>query len=235
MAKHLSLDQGSVEWLQARLGIPTASEIHKIITSTGMPSKQSKAYAYRLVAERLLGRTLVNLSYIDAIASGKQLEPEAISLYEFDRGVDTIKAGFVTTDDGQVGCSPDRLVGQRGLLECKSPLPQTHISYLLDGFGGAYHCQRQCQLFVTEREYLDMMSYCRELPPVIVRYRRDEVFIAMLSLALEKFCSMLHEMTFRAVALGAVVKPKRAPIEFMGPSLDELEPLNETAMRMYAP
>jgi hypothetical protein len=35
--------QGSPEWLEARLGIPTASEFDKIITPTGKPSTQYEA------------------------------------------------------------------------------------------------------------------------------------------------------------------------------------------------
>lgn len=235
MPKLIDVEQGSIGWLQAKLGIPSASEIDKVVTPLGKLSKQSRGYAYRLVAERLIGRTLVNLDHIDAIASGKQLEPEAISLYEFHYNLDTSPVGFVTTDDGRVGASPDRLVGSDGLLEVKAPLPQTQIAYLLDSFGTDYHCQRQCQLFVTERSYLHMMSYSRELPPVFVRYERDEPFIALLSNALEQFCDILDEMTRKAIALGAVVKPKRSPHEFMGPSLDETIRLNEAAMRLYAP
>lgn len=235
MPKIIDVEQGSIEWLQAKLGMPSASEIDKVVTPLGKLSKQSRGYAYRLVAERLLGRPLVNLDHIDAIASGKQLEPGAISFYEFDRGMDTAAVGFVLTDDGRVGASPDRLVGSDGLLECKAPLPQTQIAYLLESFGTDYHCQRQCQLWVTERSFLDMMSYSRELPSVIVRYYRDEPFIALLSDALEQFCDQLDEMTRKVLALGAAVKPKRSPREFMGPSLDETIRLNEAAMQLYAP
>jgi hypothetical protein len=236
MPKIIDVEQGSIEWLQAKLGIPSASEIDKVVTPTGKLSKQSLAYAYRLVAERLLGRTLVSLDHIDAIASGKQLEPEAIALYEFERGMDAIKVGFVTTNDGRVGCSPDRFVGGNGLLEVKSPLPQTHVAYLLAGFNGDYHCQRQCQLFVTERDWLDMMSYSRELPPVIVRYERDEPYITLLRDALDQFCDLTDEMTRKAHALGATPKPKRPKSSLPhGPNLSETIRLNEAALRLLAP
>lgn len=236
MPRIIEVEQGSLEWLQAKLGIPSASEIDKVVTPTGRPSKQSRAYAYRLVAERLIGRTLVNLDHIDAIASGKQLEPEAISAYQLIRDVDTHKIGFITTNDGRVGCSPDRLVGDDGLLEVKSPLPHTHLAYFLDGFGNDYHCQRQCQMLVTERDWLDMMSYSRELPPVIVRYERDEPYIALLRDALDQFCDLTDEMTRKAHALGAATKPRRPKPDLPhGRSLAETIRRNEAAMRLYAP
>lgn len=207
MAKHSMVEQGSIEWLQLRLGRPTASEAHKIVTPLGKRSKQSKAYAHRLVAERFLKRPLqAELDYIDSIASGKQLEPEAVDFYEFSRGMETFKAGFFTTDDTRVGASPDRLVGANGLLECKCPLPQTHLGYLLDGPETDYRVQMQCQLYVTEREFVDFMSYSRELPPVILRYERDEPFIKLLHEALYEFCDTLYHMTAKARVLGAVAK-----------------------------
>jgi len=51
------VDQNTDEWFQLRLGIPSASEFDKLITSSGSRSKQLDAYANRLVAERLTGST----------------------------------------------------------------------------------------------------------------------------------------------------------------------------------
>jgi len=50
------IEQGSERWLQARLGIPTASAFDKIVTSTGKASTQSNAYMNKLLAEWLTGR-----------------------------------------------------------------------------------------------------------------------------------------------------------------------------------
>ena len=51
----LDLQQGSAEWVKARLGIPTASQFSRIITSTGKLSGQADGYMHELLAESLLG------------------------------------------------------------------------------------------------------------------------------------------------------------------------------------
>lgn len=230
--------QGSPEWAALRLGIPTASEFAKIVTPTGKLSEQSRKYAHLLVAERLLGRPLVALDELEWIARGKELEPEAARLYEFDREMDTEPVGFITTDSGLIGASPDRLVGEAGLLEIKVPAPQTHVGYVLEGFAKLYKPQVQGQLYVTGREWTDWMSYHPELPPIIERVYRDEAYIALLAEALECFCDTLDKMRERARSSGLVpyVESKRAkPDHPSAPSLDEQIRLNEFAMRMHAP
>jgi hypothetical protein len=51
----LDVEQGSVEWQMARLGIPTASNFDKIITPKTMkPSASAEKYAWALIAEQIL-------------------------------------------------------------------------------------------------------------------------------------------------------------------------------------
>ena len=46
-----------------KLGIPTSSNFHKIITPQGNPSKQWREYACVLIAERLLQRKIRVLQF----------------------------------------------------------------------------------------------------------------------------------------------------------------------------
>lgn len=187
--------QGSPEWLQLRIGLATASEFHRIITpKTGQLSKQARPYAYRLIAEKLLNRSLTDLSELEWIEHGRMMEPEAIKLYEFEREARTELVGFLTTDDGRFGASPDRLVGDDGLLEIKCPAPQTQVCYLVEGFDDGYAAQVQGQLLVAEREWVDWLAYNPELPRVLLRTYRDDGFIAKLSAALEAFCDLKDQM-----------------------------------------
>jgi hypothetical protein len=64
---------------------------------------------------------------------GLIVEAEAADWYEFDQEVTVQRIGFITDDDHTVGCSPDRLVGDAGLLEIKAPLPQTQVEYWISG------------------------------------------------------------------------------------------------------
>jgi hypothetical protein len=52
---------------------------------------------------------------------GARMEEEAVAAFEFDRGIDTEVVGFVTTDDGLAGCSPDRFAGSDEVVEIKCP------------------------------------------------------------------------------------------------------------------
>lgn len=195
--------QGGPAWLTLRLGIPTASMFDCIVTPTGAFSKQSRGYALKLVTERLLRRPLDNIDHVEAVARGKELEPDAAKLYDFENDVRSVAVGFITTDDGRTGASPDRLVGDRGLLEIKCPSPNTQLGYLLDGFDAKYRPQVQGQLMVAEREWCDWMAFHPEMPTVVVRIGRDEEYIAKLRAALREFNDQREEMYARALASGA--------------------------------
>ena len=51
----LDVEQGSREWVEARLGIPTASAFKRIVTSTGKLSAQRDAYQAELLSEWVFG------------------------------------------------------------------------------------------------------------------------------------------------------------------------------------
>ncbi len=230
------VQQGSIEWAELRRGRPTASEFGKIVTPTGKISEQARKYAHLLVAEELLGRSLISLDELEWVARGKELEPDAATLYEFEKDVDTQPIGFITTDDGLIGASPDRLIGNGGILEIKCPAPQTHVGYMIDGFNNLYKPQVQGQLLVSEHEWADWMSYCPLLQPVVERVYRDEPYIKLLREALDKFCAMKAAMLETARARGLYAESKRPrPEREHGPSLDEMIRLNKTAMRLLAP
>ena len=197
--------QGTPEWLAARLGIPTSSEFHKIITAVkGDLSKSARKYAHQLVAEILLGEPLeTSIGNLEWVARGKLLEPQAVQQYQFTTDIETRAVGFVTTDCGRLGCSPDRLViGERGSLEIKCTAPQTHMGFLLDGPGDDYRQQVQGQLAIAELEWVDLYAFHPSLPPVTIRTCRDEPYIAKLRAALTEFLDMRDEMLAKARASG---------------------------------
>lgn len=185
--------QGSEEWRHLRMGVPTASEFHRILTPGGKPSKSAEPYMCELLGELLMGRPLEKPTY-PWMQRGNDLEEEAANWYELQRDIGAKLVGFCTTDDGLIGASPDRLVGEDGLLEIKCPSPDAHVRYLLfpdKGVDEVYKVQVLGQLYVTERTWCDVVSYHPELPSVIVRVERDEEYIAKLDAALHAFCEQL--------------------------------------------
>ncbi len=195
------VQQGSDEWVEIRLGKPTASEFHRIMTPTARRNKetnsllsaQAKPYAYRLIVEELLRRPTESLDGLEWVEHGKASESEAVKVYEFMHDVEAKKVGFITTDNGLIGCSPDRLVGKNG-AEFKCPSPQVHIGYLLDGPGEKYKPQVQGQNYVGEFEFVDFFSHNVDFKPVEIRTYRDEPYIKLLQEALDEFCEMKAAM-----------------------------------------
>lgn len=185
-------EQGSPEWLMARLGIPTASQFDRLITPGGKPSKSADGYMHQLLAEQLLGVPMDDASS-GFMERGNILEKRAVAFYELQKECDTEAVGFVTRDDGRAGASPDRFVGKDGLLEIKVPNAANHVGYLLDKEGIGYRVQVQGQLWIAEREWSDTLSFHPELPPALVRQTRDEAFIKLLAAAVEQFLNAMDE------------------------------------------
>lgn len=184
MKYRYDLTQGSDDWLAARLGIPTASEFDRIITPAKMQlASGSKTYMHKLLAEWMYGAPLEAFTS-GWMERGKELEPEAVRYYEMEREVETRAVGLVETLDGMAGASPDRLVGDDGLLELKCPALETHVGYMLDpqSLVAEYRLQTQGQLWVcADRAWVDLMSYFPGFPAVIVRQGRSEAVQAALA------------------------------------------------------
>jgi hypothetical protein len=186
--------QNSEEWYSRRLGIPTASEFARIVTPTGKKSDQADAYMNRLIAEWALGTQLEDGVETQWMQHGHELEALAMRSYAFEMDAEPEEVGFITTDDGLIGASPDRLVGESGLLELKCPAPQTHIYYMRTRkLSLKYKPQTQGQLLVSGREWVDLQSFHPGLPTVIIRQHRDEEYITLLDAELRAFVDRLLE------------------------------------------
>lgn len=213
------VEQNHPDWFRLRLGIPTASEFHRIITPKKMQlSSQASGYMYRLLAEWITGEQVENFQ-TQWMERGQDLEDKAVMAYEMLAGVETKRGGFITTDDGLIGCSPDRLIGEEGDLELKCPLVQTQVEYALNGtVGDDYMAQLQGRMMIHEREWVDIFSYHPKLVIPVVRVHRDEKFIAILRSLLSEFLERmlkaraeLEERFGPFVRPGAVAEPVEDP------------------------
>jgi hypothetical protein len=204
IVKIIDVEQGSPAFFQARLGIPTASNFHQIITpAKGLYSKQAVKYAYRLIAERLLNAPMTSEVETEWMTRGKEMEATAASAYEWSNEVETVKVGFIVNDAGTAGASPDRLIkGKPVGLEIKCPSPHVHVGYLLGGIGDDYRVQVQGQIFIAELDEAHLFSYHDRMPAATVRTPRDEEFIKKLASALDQFNADMFAMLERARSLG---------------------------------
>ncbi len=112
----LDHEQGSPEWLAARLGKPSASMFNKLITLTGKPSTSADGYINELIAERITGKS-EPFHVTEWMERGTALEPEAREAYEFISGNEVIETGFILDTDWEFGCSPDGLILDHGSWE----------------------------------------------------------------------------------------------------------------------
>lgn len=87
-----------------------------------------------------------------------------------------------------MGYSPDSLVDANGLLEIKTKLPKFQIEVLLSGEIPDEHVP-QCQggLWVSEREWIDFVSYWPGMPLFIKRAYRDDIMIRTIAERVERF------------------------------------------------
>src|SRR5882724_9177299 len=235
MPKFHDCQQGTQRWLELRAGRPTSSEFDKIITPGGAPSKSASGYCNKLLVEVMLGRPLIGTE-MPWMTRGKEMEAEAVKYYELMRDVETVPIGFITTGDGRIGSSPDRLVGADGLLEIKCPTDETHSKYLaahIDALLGedktvaeTYKVQCQGQLFVAERQWSDVESYYPGLPEALTRIERDEKFIAAMKTLLQDFLGLFDTRLAKLKNLGYLdeVAAKRAepPVGAFGITEDDI-------------
>jgi len=151
--------QGTKEWLDAKLGIPSASNFDRILTPKTMKVSSAMAgYCHELLAEKVLGHPLDDATS-QFMQRGTLEEKAARAWYGLQQDVDVEEVGFLLRDDGRVGCSPDGLVGNDGGLEIKTPNAQTHVGYMLGEVKDKYTCQIQGGMWITEREWWDFVSY----------------------------------------------------------------------------
>lgn len=195
-------EQGSDEWMKARVGSPGASSISKIITSTGTISKQRDDYLYQLAGEKVAGKAEEGYKN-QAMINGNEREDGNRKLFEMLYDVEVKQCGIVYKDERRLfHCSPDGLVGDNDLLEIKSPQIGTQARLLIERkVKPEYWCQCQMQMHVCERERVHFMSAYEGLPPFIVPVVRDDKFIAKLSAALEDFVSELQEVVSKLKAI----------------------------------
>lgn len=190
----IDCEQGSPEWFQARLGIPTASKFATVMASGrgGAESKTRLDYMCDLAGEIITGNPTE--SYTNQFMErGKEQEDEARRLYSFEKDTDLTRVGFVR--NGGKGCSPDSLIGEKGALEVKSTMARLLIKIMMRGDYPPEH-KAQCQgtLWVTTREWIDIAIYCPKMPLFVERIYRDEPYIQQIAGAVADFNAELRQM-----------------------------------------
>lgn len=191
-------EQNSPEWFAVRAGIPTASEFENILPKG--KGKMRLSYMRKLAAEIITKEPEEQVSAY-ALKRGHIMEPIARETYAFitDTSPDTV--AFIKSDDGKIGCSPDALIDNNGILEIKTKKPDFVIECIEnDVFVEEHKAQCQGILWVSEREWIDLVVYYPKTPLFVKRAYRDEKYIKTLAEQVDIFNAELSAMVERVLS-----------------------------------
>lgn len=195
------IDQNSEEWLDLRVGKLTGSNLSKVMANYGKPfGDPAKRLAVTIAMEQVTGRRSLNEGYSNSqMERGHIQEPIARRQYEDQTFCEVTNGGFF--DCGRLGCSPDGLVYDDGLIEIKSVLGPVHYANIKrGGLDPAYKWQVYFNLMTSERDWIDFISYCADFPEqtqlYIHRVYSDECKeqFDMLRVREYQFFDMVEEM-----------------------------------------
>jgi hypothetical protein len=205
----IDVEQGSDEWIAARVGIPTASKFSHILAQS-KDMKMRTRYLRDLAGEILTGKPAENFKNA-AMERGNAMEAEIVQQYQRANFVEPIKIGFVKNRGLIRGCvvcaSPDRFVGKNGILEIKSTMPALLIELLEDERApelGKHLAQCQGNIWVAERDWVDLQIGYESMPPYKKRVKRDDEYIdKTLKPAVAAFYKDLNALVDRLCSMGA--------------------------------
>lgn len=196
-----NIEQGSAEWLALRLGIATMSELDcLLVNGKGEAGFGAGAFSYmdQLIGERITGEAAELPFSTRATERGHELEGKAGVLYVAREGVQLDHAAIILNHGA--GYSPDAMIGADGLIEIKTKLPKFQVGVILSGEVPKEHVA-QCQggLWVSEREWIDFISYWPGMPMFVKRMYRDEVLIRKIAERVKTFYELLDERLGRVM------------------------------------
>lgn len=178
-----NLQQGTNEWLQARAGKFTGSDFHTLIGN----SETKKKMLFKKAIERLTNNMIDEepITSID-IERGKEEEKNARLLYEMETNQEVKQIGFAELDDW-VGCSPDGLVNNDGIIEIKCPKDVIFAQQIITGnIKPEYITQMQFNMYVLDKQYCDYIMYNKDFKLFIKRIKRDEDKINIIKNTIEE-------------------------------------------------
>jgi hypothetical protein len=201
MMEVFDFEQGEADWFAARLGLPTASKFATVMAKG--EGKTRSEYMRKLAGEILTGEPAESFSngHMDR---GKEMEDEARETYAFIETADIRRVGFIR--NGNKGASPDSLVGANGGLEIKTALPHIQIDRLeRNRLPPEHRAQVHGNIWLSERDWWDFVSYWPKLPVLTVRVYRDEDYIRDMAGEIDRFNDELAELVERIRRFGQPV------------------------------
>ncbi len=178
----LCTEQGTPEWHKAKAGVISASCAQ--IALAGPGTKTRRRYIEKLADDREGIPDFDTAEPPPWFTDGRFYESWARGWYSFKYDTDVEETGFVVHDDySWIGCSPDGLIGDDGLLEIKyRKTLRTFKQHAALRANASVIAQVQTQLFVTGRKWCDYVNYWRSDDHEVEkgfreRIERDQAYI----------------------------------------------------------
>lgn len=199
--KIYNCQQRSDEWFAIKKGKLSASMVADIMPSSSKSldswtDTQLKS-VFEIATQRMTG--IVQKTYVSPpMQWGIDHEDEARLAYEFSTDAKVEQVGFIELDDW-IGCSPDGLVNDDGLIEIKCPDSSTHLLYRVspEDMIKRYKWQVQSQLYISNRLWCDLVSFDPrfeiEKQLMIIRVNRNESEIAQIANRLSQAVKLARE------------------------------------------
>ena len=168
--------QGGDDWYKIRLGLVTASEINILLTPSGKLAKNQKMrdHACEIASQRELNEVEDSFQSYHMVRGHIQ---EAIARDVYSDNFDEVQeCGFITDDSlgFKIGCSPDGLVGESGMIEIKSRIAKHQVSTIIKGeVPEEYVNQIQAALLISDRAWCDFIQYSNGMPLFVQRVTND--------------------------------------------------------------
>lgn len=190
----IKAEQGTPEWIEARLGKVTASRFKDVMAKGRSKAdkwgKTALSYMNEVISEMLTGE-MKEVSG-KALEWGTENEPLAIEAYEEEKGVLVFPSGLILLHEfAMIGGSPDgRTKGN--CIEVKCPYNTAiHINTVLYGMPKEHLPQVQGNIHFTESEWCDFISFDPRISGrsrlYIERVYRDQEYIDSMFEKLEEF------------------------------------------------
>ena len=210
----VDVEQNSVEWLQMRVGMVTASRLEDVVKRLTRKTKNGNkgdyaaarhSYLLEICAERLTGRSAEHFvtPYMEA---GIENEPLARAAYEMQVDDEVLPGKFAIHPAIKwFGASVDARVGAVGGAEFKCLKPENHLQIIQNGvIPVEFAYQMVGEIACYELDYCDFVSFCPWMPKpmrlFVRRMQRNDEIIAKME---DEVLSFVEDVAKMLTWLGA--------------------------------
>ena len=200
--------------------VAVAAEADSVLTLA--MTDTARAAILRLAAERISGHVEETFTTWD-MQRGHDDEPKARDEYEQRNNVTVDEIGFMTREvDGvTIGYSPDGLVAEDGLIECKSRRQATQLAHWINGDQPSVPAENMAQLqtglLVSGRDWIDYLGFAEGWPTLEIRVHPDAQWAAVIVAAAKYAETEIQRITTTYTERTAGLTPSERT-----PSLEEI-------------